>query len=110
MEHDIPYLKPIDITLANKYECPGIEIGKLYLVKKNGCYVLGVFNRQWYGLNFQPASCGCGFQFDAPGQNASKWEAIWELVGAVDNPPPPPPARSPNEFDDDDDYESGWDK
>jgi hypothetical protein len=72
-------LKPIDLSKAEGHECPGIKPRKHYLCLIDGQFFAGEFDRQWYGLNF----CGwrdVGLQFDAPGTNASRWQAVWEIV------------------------------
>jgi len=74
-------LTSVDLSLADKHECPGIiEEGQLYIAKWHGELYLGYFEHQWYGLNF---CCDFGasgsFQFDAPGYNSSFWEALWRL-------------------------------
>lgn len=75
-----PTLVPVDLSLAEKHELPGIDKDKHYLVRRNGHLYFGKFQRVWFGWNFQ---CGFGasggFQFDAPGYNHSTWEAVWEL-------------------------------
>lgn len=73
-------LKPVSLKGAKGHECPGIKVGKTqYLVKNDGRYACGDFSRQWYGLNFD-GFYDAGLQFDAPGSNHSRWQAIWEII------------------------------
>lgn len=58
---------------------PGITPGQMYLVLYNDQFYAGRFSRQWYGLNFEGIyDAGC--QFDAPGTNKSRWQAVWKIV------------------------------
>lgn len=75
-----PVLKEVDMSKADGHECQEIELNKLYLVKHHGQFMVGQFNRVWFGLNFHPNYGHNSFQFDAPGTNASSWEAIWEFI------------------------------
>jgi hypothetical protein len=74
-------LKPIDFSKATGHECPGVKTGKTrYLAVLQGNEMaIGSFSRQWYGLNFE-GFYGAGLQFDAPGTNASRWKALFEIV------------------------------
>lgn len=76
-----PQLIPIDLGKASGHECPGIETdGTQYLCLIDREYHVGEFERQWYGLNFDGWRWNdVGLQFDAPGYNRSKWQAIWEI-------------------------------
>ena len=71
-------IKKLDLSKAKEHSHPDIEIGKLYLVKINGSWFFGKFDKEWYGLFFD-GWCDCGRQFDAPGFNKSKWEAVCEV-------------------------------
>jgi hypothetical protein len=75
-----PRLKRIDLQKAHQHECPGVVAdGKTeYLARIGGQFFAGTFSRQWYGLDFQGWH-GMGYQFDAPGENASTWEELWEI-------------------------------
>jgi hypothetical protein len=74
-----PRLKRIDLTKAVKHECPGIKTGRTqYLARIGGDWFAGTFSRQWYGLNFDGWG-DVGLQFDAPGQNASRWQELYEI-------------------------------
>ena len=81
-------LKRIDLSFSKEHECPGIKCdGAHYLAKMtNGKFMFGYFERQRYGLNFV---CGFGIsgslQFDAPGQNGSLWEELYEVVSTPEN-------------------------
>lgn len=82
-------LIPIDITKADKHECPGVKTdGTEYLCVINGKCFAGTFNRQHYGLNFR--GWYYGLQFDAPGTNASSWQAIYEIQHDYKPIPPKP--------------------
>jgi hypothetical protein len=73
-------LKNIDLSKSHKHEHPDINIDKHYIVKINGEWFLGMFNKQWFGLNFAPWINGqVGIQFDAPGFNCSNWEKVIEI-------------------------------
>ncbi len=74
-----PKLIPIDLSQGHNHKLPGIVLGKLYLVKYDGQYAIGDFTRQWYGLSFN-GFYDAGLQFDAPGSNSSRWQAVWEFV------------------------------
>jgi len=73
-------LVPVDLSKAEESECPGIKTGRTqYLCLIGGEFFAGTFNRQWYGLNFEGWH-DVGLQFDAPGTNASRWQAVWEIL------------------------------
>jgi len=80
-------LKPVDLskTVVGKYSDdptthPDIKPGKTqYLCKIDGRFYADSFSMEWYGLNFN----GCydaGLQFDPPGVNRSRWQAVWEII------------------------------
>ena len=73
------HVKPLDLSLSQGHHHPDIKAdGTSYLVKVNGGWFFGPFSMQWYGLNFSRwGASGC--QFDAPGTNASRWEAVIEV-------------------------------
>lgn len=74
-----PALLPVDLSRGHGSEHPDIIIGRTYLACVAGRWDVGVFSRQWYGLNFggfYPAGC----QFDAPVDNHSEWMALFEFV------------------------------
>lgn len=58
---------------------PDIKIEDEYLVQIDGDLFCGQFIMQWYGLTFD-GWFGTKLQFDAPGTNGSKWQAIWRIV------------------------------
>ncbi len=72
-------LKNIDLSKSYEHDNPEINIDKHYIVKINGEWFLGQFEKQWYGLNFFPWVNGVGIQFDAPGFNCSDWEKVVEI-------------------------------
>lgn len=78
----IPKFIPIDLSKSDKHEHPDIRTdGTLYLAKHDGEWIIGTFDRQWYGLNFNWFwSCVAGLQFDAPGFNSSRWQELYEMV------------------------------
>lgn len=90
-----PRLTPIDLSFAEGHECPGLIPGRLYLVKFSDDPQLycGTFTRQWYGLNFGPWINGVGRQFDAPGYNHSRWQAVWLVEHDLSTDAPKPPPR-----------------
>lgn len=69
----------LDLTKAEKHHHPDIVVGKEYLVRIDKRWFLGTFTKQWYGLHFGPWINMVGIQFDAPGSNRSKWEAVCEF-------------------------------
>ena len=71
--------KHLDLSKADKHNHPDIVVGKEYLVRIDKRWFLGTFTEQWYGLNFGPWMNMVGIQFDAPGSNGSRWEAICEF-------------------------------
>lgn len=76
-----PILTEIDLSQADKHECPGIDAESVFLCLIDGELHTGQFSRQWYGWSFDgwrwnPAA---GLQFDAPGSNSSRWERIWKI-------------------------------
>jgi hypothetical protein len=69
-------LKTIDLSKARGQTHPDIiPHTQHYLIKYNAQWHLGFFHLQWYGLNFRPWGTS-GLQFDAPGSNSSRWEAV----------------------------------
>lgn len=74
-------LEEIDLSLASKHECPGINTEDEFLALINGEYHVGKFNRQWYGWSFDgwKGNPYAGLQFDAPGSNSSRWQGLWRL-------------------------------
>jgi hypothetical protein len=70
--------KILDLSKAVRHDHPDIIVGQLYLVKVHRSWFLGKFSRLWYGLNFNNWGTS-GLQFDAPGYNSSRWEAVIEL-------------------------------
>lgn len=73
-------LKQLDLSLSKKHEHPDIKTDETeYLCKIDGDFFAGRFSRQWYGLNFDGWINPAGLQFDAPGQNASMWQEIYEI-------------------------------
>lgn len=74
-------VEPIDLSLADKHECPGINDSDYFLAFVCNQYLVGKFSRQWYGWNFDCGWGASGVQFDAPGSNASSWKALWRIVG-----------------------------
>lgn len=72
-------LKKIDLKKSDKHTHPDIKLNKWYLAKVSGNYSAGMLTKQWYGLNFD-GFYSAGLQFDAPGTNASRWQALWEIV------------------------------
>jgi len=72
--------KSTDIDNNRMTDHPDIKTdGTMYFIKWDGRYFTGTFHMQWYGLNFSGVY-DAGVQFDAPGFNSSKWEAIWEII------------------------------
>ena len=62
-------------------EHPDIGLRKSYLVKYDGRFYAGKFQREWYGLNFDGIyDDDAGAQFDMPGTNESSWQAVWEII------------------------------
>ena len=78
-------LVEVDLTKAVKQEHPDIILDEYYLAEvrwkddKESTYILGKFDRQWYGLNFDWFWSASSLQFDAPGYNNSKWKRLWKL-------------------------------
>ena len=83
MKKKFPFkVKKLDMSKANGHNHPDIKPNKgLYLCGFTGGYGwhIGRFSKQWYGLNFD-GIYDAGLQFDAPGQNASDWREIWEIL------------------------------
>lgn len=77
-------LEPIDLSLAEEHECPGIVQGELCLALIEDEFVLGRFYREWYGWNFECDRGALGIQFNAPGWCYSSWQALWRITGADD--------------------------
>lgn len=72
-----PTLIPLDMSLSSEHDHPQIKAGQKYLCLINNQYFAGEFNKHWYGWHFD--GWHYGLQFDAPGTNASQWQAIWEI-------------------------------
>lgn len=72
-------LKKIDLKKSDKHTHPDIKLNTWYLAKAHGRYSAGMFNKQWYGLNFD-GFYSAGLQFDAPETNSSSWQELWEMV------------------------------
>lgn len=71
-------LNRIDLSKADKHEHLDIVKGEWYLARIDGHWLAGQFLREWYGWNFMPYCCAqSGFQFDAPGWNASRWQELF---------------------------------
>ncbi len=73
-------LRKIDLKKAVQtedggYTHPDISLRKWYLVKANGVFAAGKFEREWYGLDFSEVG-----QFDPPGENGSHWQELYEIV------------------------------
>lgn len=74
------YLTEIDLNKGHKSTHPDIKTdGTFYLVKIDGQAHGGRFRKVWFGLSFYPWVNGVGIQFDTPGTNRSRWEAVWEV-------------------------------
>jgi len=73
-------LHEIDLSKAEKHNCPGLNETDDFLCLIDGRLFVGRFSQQWYGWNFDGwTSCSCGLQFDAPGWNCSYWEQVWRI-------------------------------
>lgn len=73
-----PILRKVDLFRGDEHNHPDIKTdGTRYLALIDGIYWCGSFGRQWYGLYFMG---GISFQYDTPGTNSSRWEALWEIV------------------------------
>jgi len=78
-------LKKIDLRKCTKHKDggytnhPDISLRKWYLIKYDGRFYAGKFEREWYGLNFDGVF-DAGAQFDMPGTNTSQWQAVWEII------------------------------
>lgn len=71
-------VKEIDLSLRKGCDHPQIfaDHTKQYLAKINGRWVIGTFNRQWYGLNFsREYDITCGHQLDS-----KDWEKLFEIL------------------------------
>lgn len=73
-------LEVIDLSKADKHECPGINNKDQFLAYIDGEFHAGKFSRQWFGWNFNGwKHNGVGIQFDAPGSNSSRWQGLWRI-------------------------------
>lgn len=77
-------LEAIDLSTAEKHECPGVvtrdqDRDAWYLAYVFDEFMVGRFSRQWYGLHFDCDWGASGIQFDAPGSNSSCWLALWRI-------------------------------
>jgi hypothetical protein len=75
----------IDLT-KSKYkgigsDHPDFNEESYYLAVISGNLYFGQFTKQWYGWNFDDGWGCSGHQFDAPGHNSSKWQALYEVKG-----------------------------
>ena len=77
-----PTLVPIDLSKGKRHEHPDIELNKTYMALHSGHLLTGCFRRVHFGLTFQ-VYYGNNYQFDAPGYNYSRWQALWEVKDAV---------------------------
>lgn len=68
----------LDLKKGSGSNHPDIDRHHTYLVRYDGKYYLGSFSREWYGWNFN-GIYDAGAQYNQPGTNASRWEAIWEM-------------------------------
>lgn len=78
-QRDVVSLIPLDMKKAVGNNHPDIDEKKSYLCLVGGEWFAGQFSKEWYGWNFLGWVNPIGFQFDAPGTNASKWQKIWEI-------------------------------
>ena len=75
-----PRLTRVSLKNARKHDCPDVSLRKRYLVKIEDDFYVGHFEREWYGLNFVGSGWSeVSIQFDAPGENSSGWQGVWEL-------------------------------
>jgi len=79
----IPALRliPIDLSKAEQHKHPDLNETDDFLCLIDGEFHVGRFSRQWYGWNFDgwKWNIAAGLQFDEPGTNYSKWEAVWRI-------------------------------
>jgi hypothetical protein len=75
-----PTLKRVSMRGIDRHGSGRINCRKQYLCDFGDGLYLGRFSRQWYGLNFDCDWGASGAQFDPPGENSSRWRAIFELV------------------------------
>lgn len=74
-----PQLNAVDLGRARASDHPDIREGQQYLALIDSEYVTGEFVREHYGWSFDGGMWPAGLQFDAPGTNASPWQALWEI-------------------------------
>jgi hypothetical protein len=66
-------LRKIDLSKADGCKHPDIQRTKKYLVNYDGAEIIGDFDKQWYGWNFNWfGSCYAGLQLDALNE-------VWEI-------------------------------
>lgn len=77
----MPKFTEIDLSKTTTKGGAGLEVGPTYLVMYGGRFYAGIFDMQWYGLNFQEIY-DAGAQYDPPGENSSDWQRVWRIENA----------------------------